>query len=93
MAQLEASIEKYLTKRVAQAGGKQIKIELRAHWPDRLIAMPFHGLYLVETKKPKGGVLSTGQKMLHEELRLIGTLVRVIWTKQHVDDFIKETAL
>lgn len=93
MPVLEKSIEDYLVRRVKEAGGEQIKIERRAHWPDRLIAMPFHGLHLVETKKPKDGRLSEGQKILHANLAAIGTKVWIIWTKQQVDDFIRSNTL
>jgi hypothetical protein len=90
MAVLEKSIEDYLIDQVSKAGGYQIKIEKRAHWPDRLVVMPFAGARLVELKKPKNGRLSEGQKMLHNRLAWIGVHVYVLWTKQDVDNFINE---
>ncbi len=84
----ELSIENYLIRKVTAAGGAQIKIEQRRHWPDRLVILPFKDAKLVELKKPKGGRLSAGQKELHRQLQLIGMHVYVLWTKEDVDNFI-----
>lgn len=59
-------------------------------WPDRKVIVPPYGYeYWVELKKPKGGVLSPKQKIVHRRLRAMGVKVYVLWTKQDVEDFIK----
>jgi hypothetical protein len=84
---LEQHIENYLVKRVEARGGKTKKIVAAGdnHWPDRLVADPVLGLFLVELKRPKGGRLSEGQKVRIGELRSMGIRVEVLWTKDQVE--------
>lgn len=85
---LEEHVEKYLVKRVEARGGRTKKIVAAGdnHWPDRLVADPELGLFLVELKRPKGGRLSEGQKVLIGALRDMGIRVEVLWTKEQVDE-------
>jgi hypothetical protein len=69
--------------------------------PDRLVGWPEdkhqlettypHGVHaLVEMKKPKGPGAEAHQLREHKRLRAIGFDVRVIHTKEEVDEFILE---
>jgi hypothetical protein len=89
MPTLEKSIEDYFVAQIKKVGGEHIKIEKRAHWPDRLVVMPWVGVFLVELKKPKIDTTSEGQAMLHNKLAAIGTKVWKLHTKADVDNFIQ----
>lgn len=92
---LEASVESYLVERVREAGGFIRKLEARvnAHWPDRLVLLPWIGPDLVELKRPRNGRLSDGQKELHTQLAAAGHKVWVLWTKADVDEYILERGM
>lgn len=85
MTELEKEIESKLVKMVKNHGGKCLKWVCPG-WkgvPDRIILLPGGRVLFVETKRPKGGVLSAMQKKWHEWLRALGFWVCVAWT---VDD-------
>lgn len=89
----EKVIEKYLKRQVEKLlkglCEKLINIS-DTGWPDRKVIVPPYGYeYWVELKKPKGGVLSPKQRIIHRKLRHMGVAVYVLYTKQDVDDFIK----
>lgn len=87
---LEQHVEQYLVKRVEARGGRTKKIVAAGdnHWPDRLVADPVLGLFLVELKT-RGGRLSEGQKVLIGELRSMGVRVEVLWTKGQIDELFE----
>ena len=60
MPTLEREVEAYLRTRVEQAGGICVKFlpDLVTGMPDRVVLLPGGVVVWVETKKPKGGVVS-----------------------------------
>lgn len=87
---LERDVEQYLVDRVAEAGGVCVKFipDHRRGMPDRIAMFRGGVLVWVETKKPKGGVVSAVQKHRHKELRELGQHVAVVWTKAQVDTLV-----
>lgn len=74
MEQLEKDIEAKLRKLVESHGGRCLKWVCPgwAGVPDRIILLPGAIIYFVETKKPKGGVLSALQKKWRKWLTELG---------------------
>lgn len=89
MSPRESTIEKYLCKRVRERGGKTRKINGLGErfWPDRLVVDPVLGMFLVELKRPKGGVVSEGQKSRIAEIRKAGGDVFLLYTEEAIDAF------
>lgn len=88
--QLENEVEGHLRRRVEKAGGLCVKFlpDFARGFPDRIVLLPRGVLVWVETKRPKGGVLSPVQKVQHVLLRRLGQRVEVVWTKDQADDLI-----
>jgi hypothetical protein len=84
---LEREVETYLRNRVKALGGKCIKLipDYARGYPDRLVILPGGVLIWVETKKPRGGRLSLMQRVCHGELRKLGQVVEVVWSKEDAD--------
>ena len=61
--------------------------------PDRIIITPAGKVIFVETKRPKGGVLSSRQKNQIQNLIKLKQDVRVITNYEQVDEFIKEITI
>jgi len=89
---LEAKVEAALNKGAMQRGGLALKVvcQGRKGFPDRFLAMPLGRLYLVELKKPKGGVLSDSQERMHHKLRQRCTPVYLLWSIEEVEDFWRQ---
>ena len=92
--ELERDVEKYLTHRVVEAGGRCEKFipEIRNGWPDRIVLLPGGVSVWVETKKPKGGKLEPLQIHAHKVLRSLGQDVEVCWTKAAADRIVRTYA-
>jgi len=88
---LEATVENALGKGALQRGGLALKVACtgRKGFPDRFLVMPKGRNYLVELKKPRGGVLSDSQERMHRHIRVRGTPVYLLWSLQDVADFWK----
>lgn len=88
----EKGVESRLRDEVKKIGGKAYKLSaaVDAGMPDRLVCLPGGRVVFVETKRPKGGRLSTMQKYQHRILRQMGFDVRVINTTELVGEFIEE---
>lgn len=88
--QLENEVEGHLRRRVERVGGICVKFlpDFARGFPDRIILLPRGVLVWVETKRPRGGVLSPVQKVQHVLLRRLGQRVEVVWTKDQADDLI-----
>lgn len=88
--QLENEVEGHLRRRVEKAGGLCVKFlpDFARGFPDRIVLLPRGVLVWVETKRPRGGVLSPVQKVQHVLLRRLGQRVEVVWTKDQADDLI-----
>jgi len=63
------SIARFFSKRKAEG--------VRTGWPDLGIAAPGGMVYWIETKRPKGGVLSAAQQEIHEWMGTVGICVGV----------------
>lgn len=95
MAVREREIEGYLRRRVEQAGGRCVKFipDVDNGMPDRVVMLPGGVLLWVETKKPKGGKVSSLQREQHRRLRALGQRVEVVWTKEDADALLSELSL
>lgn len=86
----ETVIEKHLTQCVKMRGGiceKHVSPG-RKGVPDRLVTWPDGTMQLVETKRPKGGVLSPSQKRDHERRARKRVHVRIVSTKAEAEDYV-----
>ena len=88
----EKTVEERLREEVKKIGGKAYNVssQIDKGMPDRLVCLPGGKAIFVETKRPKGGVLTKIQKYRHKELRARGFDVRVIFTTEAVEEFIAE---
>jgi len=88
---LEISVEQYLNDTVAILGGETYKFVVpgRRGYPDRIVKLPGVSAFLVELKKPKGGVVARLQKVRHEELRAIGWRVYLCKDREEIDHVIE----
>jgi hypothetical protein len=91
---LEASVEQYLIDTVAVLGGMSYKFVVPGvrGYPDRIVKLPGVDAFLVELKKPKGGVVARLQKVRHAELRAIGWRVYLAKDRGEVDAVIRKEA-
>lgn len=87
MTPLEKEIEEKLTKAVKRRGGLCLKWVCPgwAGVPDRILLLPRGRVYFVETKRPKGGVLSSRQRTWHRILARLGFQCWVAWTVEDVE--------
>lgn len=90
MTQLERDIEQKLRRGVEAQGGKCLKWVCPG-WsgvPDRIILLPGGRIYFVETKRPKGGVVSALQNKWREWLTGLGFSVVTIWNDYDLGGFL-----
>lgn len=90
MGKAEEHVEGYLRRRVEAAGGTCPKWVApgKVGVPDRIVVL-LGRVVFVETKAP-GGKPRPIQLARHRELRAAGADVRVIDTRDQVDDLIRE---
>lgn len=81
MTPLEKDIEKALGRKVGKRGGLCLKWVCPgwAGVPDRIVLLPGGRIAFVETKRPKGGVLSERQKYWAKKLIDLGFEYWQIW--------------
>lgn len=82
MTTLERDIEEKLRKAVEKRGGRCLKWVCPG-WsgvPDRIVLLPGARIYFVETKRPKGGIVSALQKKWREWLTALGFEYWLIWS-------------
>ena len=87
----ERDVATYLKNTVARLGGKAIKMrwEGRSHAPDYCVLMYPAGAHeLIETKAP-GKEARAGQVREHERLRRAGFVVRVLDTREKIDEWAR----
>lgn len=97
----KAITEKQIEDRLKKEIGKAFKIFLYLKFkaisfngvPDRILFLPGGKLYLIELKKPKGGVLSPIQITVHKMLKMLGFKVYVIFTFEDLNEFIDTITL
>ena len=89
----EAAIETYLIRRIRERGGKTAKMTITGQrgWPDRLVILPGGIISLVELKRPKGGVLSSSQRLLIGELADLGVHVWQLHSREDIDKVFGKT--
>lgn len=89
MTQLEREIEKKLVQKVRQYGGWCLKWVCPgwAGVPDRIVLLPGGRIVFVETKRPKGGVLSERQKRWANILTELGFNYWQIWDEDDLELF------
>ena len=87
----ETSVENYLHRQVAKAGGGHRRVAWvgRRNAPDDLIAIPGLFPFFVECKAP-GEKPRLGQLREHERLRTMGFKVFVISTCEEADRLLAE---
>lgn len=90
----ERNIETYLRDKVKKAGGIAYKWVSPGNSgvPDRIVIMPGGRAVLVELKSP-GKKPTALQYAQQERLRALGCDVRVIDSREGVDDLIKELTI
>lgn len=88
---LESKLERNFYERIRYANGQCIKLYAATVTgiPDRLILMPEGRLWFVELKKEDGRV-KPRQKVMHRMLKSMGFKVRILWSKEDIDNFINE---
>jgi hypothetical protein len=56
------------------------------------VLVPWRGVYFVELKRPRKGILADHQARYHRDLRLLGQTVLTLWSKTEVDSFVNGLA-
>jgi hypothetical protein len=90
VTQLERDIEQKLRRGVEAQGGKCMKWVCPG-WsgvPDRIVLLPGARIYFVETKRPKGGIVSALQNKWREWLTELGFSVVTIWNDYDLGGFL-----
>jgi len=87
----ETAIEAYLVKKVKEIGGIAYKFVSPAHRgvADRVVCLPDGSTWFVELKAP-GGRLSELQKIFQSDMARMNQKYACLWSKDHVDEWIKE---
>ena len=88
---LESKVEAYLRVELHNIGLECMKYipDHSVGMPDRMVVLPGRQVLWVEVKTD-GGKLSEIQKYRHAWLRQAGHDVRVVWSKEQVDDLVRE---
>ena len=88
---LERQIEAYFVKAVRRIGGVAYKFVSPAHRgvADRVVCLPDGSTWFVELKT-EGGRLSPLQQVFQSEMARLGQKYACLWSKEHVDEWIKE---
>lgn len=82
---LESAIEKAVSNAIVKRGGvidKTISLSRRGYF-DR-VAVLAGRVFFIETKRPRGGIISPHQKALHREYLSAGASVIVIRSEQEL---------
>lgn len=88
---LEKQIEAYLVKRVKEIGGLAYKFTSPAHRgvADRVVCLPDGSTWFVELKT-EGGRLSPLQQVFQSDMARLNQNYACLWSKEHVNEWIKE---
>lgn len=86
MTKLEKDIERKLIDMIEARGGLCLKWVCPgwAGVPDRIVLLPGGRVGFAETKRPKGGTLSTLQKWWRKKLLGMGFNYWVIWHEENI---------
>jgi hypothetical protein len=90
----EEKIEDYLVRRVEESGGMCEKFTSpgKRGVPDRIVTWPRSGwaqIHFIELKT-LGGKLKPWQERDHARRKALGCHVRVLWTRDMVDNYVEE---
>ena len=87
----ESTIEKYFAAQVKAIGGVAYKFTSPAHRgvADRVVCLPDGSTWFVEIKA-ENGRLSELQKIFQSDMARMKQKYACLWSKQHVDEWIKE---
>lgn len=87
----ESTIEKHLVAKVKAMGGMAYKFTSPAHRgvADRVVVLPGGVVWFVELKAP-GGRLSELQKIFQSDMARMNQKYACLWSKDHVDEWLKE---
>lgn len=90
---LESDIVKHLIGLLDSVGWKHRLVAYRGirGCPDILVGATIGRLILIETKRPKRGILSKHQIEDHESWAAVGVIVEVIWTKEQANEWFERT--
>lgn len=83
----EREVEKYFVQQVTKHGGRALKFTGYRNAPDRIVVWPYGNIHFVELKAP-GEKPRRGQAREHARLRELGCIVRVLSTKELVDQYV-----
>jgi hypothetical protein len=88
----ESTIEKYLTQRVKDLGGRAYKFTSPMHRgvADRVVCLPDGQTWFVEVKT-EGGKLSPLQKVFASDMALMNQKYVCLWSKEQIDGWIITT--
>jgi hypothetical protein len=88
---LEKQIEAYFVKRVKELGGIAYKFTSPAHRgvADRIACLPDGSTWFVELKT-EGGRMSPLQKVFQSDMARLKQKYACLWSKEHVDEWIKD---
>ena len=91
MIKREATVERYLVRKVSEAGGMAIKLNPlgMAGLPDRLILMPGARIVFAELKRP-GEKPRKIQEAFHNRLRKLGFRVEVVDCNEQIRNILEE---
>jgi hypothetical protein len=87
----ESKIEEKLRISISSLGGWAIKLIGIRGIPDRLVILDGR-VYFVETKASKG-VVSRVQRFVHRKLFKMGFKVYILWSIEHVENFVNDITL
>lgn len=81
----ESTVEDFLDEQVILRGGFTIKLNPRGYkgLQDRLVVLP-HRIFVVELKRPKGGVVARLQGWWQQRFRALGHEAHIAHTKEAV---------
>jgi hypothetical protein len=87
----EKSVAKKLKKQIVDEGGECEKCEWYVTgWPDLWCCNKYGVTWLIETKRPKGGVFSARQILVHQQLKAKNVRVRVVNNDSSIRIFMTE---
>jgi hypothetical protein len=94
MTERESAIEQYLESTVAKLGGVALKVTVPGQrgWQDRFCYLPAGVHFLVELKRPKGGVVAELQKLRRRTMEGLGQRVYFCKSREEIDDVIRTEA-
>jgi hypothetical protein len=90
----ESTIEKYFVAQVKAAGGVAFKFVSPSNRgvSDRIVCLPDGSTWFVELKAPSGR-LSPLQRHFQSEMARLNQNYACLWSKEHVDEWIRERGL